>query len=401
MSAAKIGLNMALHPCFTDIPTAIEEVRAGRMIVVVDDEDRENEGDLTLAAEKVTPEAINFMAKHGRGLICLAMTEERLQHLRIGAMTPENTSNYGTAFCEAIDARLGVTTGISASDRAITILAAIDPKTKPQDLARPGHVFPLRARNGGVLVRAGQTEASVDLARIAGLSPAGVICEIMNEDGTMSRVPQLIEFCKEHNLRMLTVADLIRYRMQHERYVRRVAEAVLPTRFGEFRMIAYASDVDHDQHIALVRGDLEGAEPALVRVHSHCLTGDVFGSTACDCSELVSRSLAAIAKENRGVFLYLHHTGRGFSVDAAEEPGTLPQIHFHKRGQLDREPARQRMVQHESGIGAQILIDLGLKDIRVLTNHPKKVVALEGYGIRIADQVPLRIEQPKPTHQVL
>jgi 3,4-dihydroxy 2-butanone 4-phosphate synthase/GTP cyclohydrolase II len=241
----------------------------------------------------------------------------------------------------------------------------------------------------------------VDLARIAGLTPAGVICEIMGEDGTMSRVPQLIEFCREHHLKMLTVADLIRYRMQHERYVRRVAEAVLPTRYGDFRMIAYSSDVDHDQHIALVRGELVGAEPALVRVHSHCLTGDVFGSTACDCSELVSRSLAAIAKENRGVFLYLHHTGRGFSVDAPGEPGVLPQIHFHKRGQLDREPARQRMVQHESGIGAQILIDLGLKDIRVLTNHPKKVVALEGYGIRIADQVPLRIDQPKPTHQTL
>jgi 3,4-dihydroxy 2-butanone 4-phosphate synthase/GTP cyclohydrolase II len=280
----------------------------------------------------------------------------------------------------------------------VTILTAIDPKTRPQDLARPGHTFPLRARNGGVLVRAGQTEASVDLARIAGLYPAGVVCEIMNEDGTMSRVPQLIEFCKEHKLKMLTVADLIRYRMQHERYVRRVAEATLPTRFGEFRMIAYASDVDHDQHIALVRGNLEGTPPALVRVHSHCLTGDVFGSTTCDCRELVALSLETIAKENRGVFLYLHHTGRGFSVDPAE-PGALPQIHFHKRGQLDREPARQRMVQHESGIGAQILIDLGLKDIRVLTNHPKKVVALEGYGITIADQVPLRVDQQKPTHQ--
>jgi 3,4-dihydroxy 2-butanone 4-phosphate synthase/GTP cyclohydrolase II len=310
---------------------------------------------------------------------------------------------HGTAFCEAIDARLGVTTGISAADRAITVLTAIDAKTKPQDLARPGHMFPLRARNGGVLVRAGQTEASVDLSRIAGLNASGVICEIMNEDGTMARVPQLLEFCAQHNIKMLTVADLIRYRMQHERYVRRVAEAILPTRFGDFRMIAYASDVDHDQHIALVRGELDGLQPALVRVHSHCLTGDAFGSTACDCAELVSRSLAAIARENRGVFLYLHHTGRGFSVETSGEPGALPQIHFHSRGQLDREPARMRMVQHESGIGAQILIDLGLKDIRVLTNHPKKVVALEGYGIRIADQVPLRIEAPaderRTTHQ--
>jgi 3,4-dihydroxy 2-butanone 4-phosphate synthase / GTP cyclohydrolase II len=386
---------------FATVEEGVEEIRQGRMIVLVDDEDRENEGDLTMAAEKITPEAINFMAKYGRGLICMPLTEDRCDELHLPLMSPINTSVHGTAFTEAIDARVGVTTGISASDRAVTILTAIDPKTRPQDLARPGHTFPLRARNGGVLVRAGQTEASVDLARIAGLYPAGVVCEIMNEDGTMARVPQLIEFCKEHQVKMLTVADLIRYRMQHERYVRRVAEAFLPTRFGEFKMIAYSSDVDHDQHIALVRGNLEGNPPALVRVHSHCLTGDVFGSTTCDCHELVSLSLEAIAKENRGVFLYLHHTGRGFSVDAVEEPGTLPQIHFHKRGQLDREPARQRMVQHESGIGAQILIDLGLKDIRVLTNHPKKVVALEGYGITIADQVPLRIESPKPTHQVL
>jgi len=386
---------------FATVEEAVEEIRQGRMIVLVDDEDRENEGDLTMAAEKITPEAINFMAKYGRGLICMPLTEDRCDELHLPLMSPINTSVHGTAFTEAIDARVGVTTGISASDRAITILTAIDPKTRPQDLARPGHTFPLRARNGGVLVRAGQTEASVDLARIAGLYPAGVVCEVMNEDGTMSRVPQLIEFCKEHHVKMLTVADLIRYRMQHERYVRRVAEATLTTRFGEFKMIAYASDVDHDQHIALVRGNLEGTPPALVRVHSHCLTGDVFGSTTCDCSELVALSLETIAKENRGVFLYLHHTGRGFSVDAIEEPGTLPQIHFHKRGQLDREPARQRMVQHESGIGAQILIDLGLKDIRVLTNHPKKVVALEGYGITIADQVPLRVDQRKPSHQVL
>jgi 3,4-dihydroxy 2-butanone 4-phosphate synthase/GTP cyclohydrolase II len=389
------------HSPFASVEEAVEEIRQGRLIVLVDDEDRENEGDVTMAAEKITPEAINFMAKFGRGLICLTLTEQRCDELNLPLMSPVNTSVHGTAFCEAIDARLGVSTGISASDRAITILTAIDEKTRPQDLARPGHMFPLRARNGGVLVRAGQTEASVDLARIAGLNPSGVICEIMNEDGTMSRVPQLIEFCREHNVKMLTVADLIRYRMQHERYVRRVAEAVLPTHFGDFRMIAYASDVDHDQHIALVRGDLAGPRPALVRVHSHCLTGDVLGSVACDCAELVTRSLEAIAKEDRGAFLYLHHTGRGFSIDSPETPGALPQIHFHQRGQLDREAARQRMVQHESGIGAQILIDLGLRDIRVLTNHPKKVVALDGYGIRIADQVPLRVEKPRITHQVL
>jgi 3,4-dihydroxy 2-butanone 4-phosphate synthase / GTP cyclohydrolase II len=391
-----------LRANFATVEDAVEEIRQGWMIVLVDDEDRENEGDLAMAAEKITPEAINFMAKYGRGLICLPLTEDRCDDLHLPLMSPINTSVHGTAFCEAIDARLGVTTGISASDRAITILTAIDPKTKPQDLARPGHIFPLRARNGGVLVRAGQTEASVDLARIAGLNPAGVICEVMNEDGTMARVPQLIEFCRQHNLKILTVADLIRYRMQHERYVRRIAEAVLPTRYGDFRIIAYSSDVDHDQHVALIRGDLDvGATPPLVRVHSHCLTGDVFGSVTCDCHELVARSLEAIAKEDRGVFLYLHHTGRGFGIEASEAPGVLPQIHFHSRGQLDREPARQRMVQHESGIGAQILIDLGLKDIRVLTNHPKKVVALEAYGITIADQVPLHVREPKRTHQVI
>jgi 3,4-dihydroxy 2-butanone 4-phosphate synthase/GTP cyclohydrolase II len=384
---------------FATVEEAVEDIRQGRMIVLIDDEDRENEGDLAMAAEKITPEAINFMAKHARGLICLPLTEERCDELHLPLMSPINTSVHGTAFCEAIDARVGVTTGISASDRAVTILTAVDAKTKPQDLARPGHIFPLRARKGGVLVRAGQTEASVDLARIAGLTPAGVICEIMNEDGTMSRVPQLVEFCKQHNLKMLTVADLIRYRMQHERYVRRVAETTLPTLFGDFRMIAYSSDVDHDHHIALVRGDLEGPTPPLVRVHSHCITGDVFGSVSCDCRQLVAKSLELIARENRGVFLYLHHTGRGFSIDTPEAPGTLPKIYFHTRGQLDREPARQRMVQHESGTGAQILIDLGLKDIRVVTNHPKKVVALEGYGIRIAEQVPLDLSTPNRTHQ--
>jgi len=383
MSDARFG--------FATVEEAVEEIRQGRMIVLVDDEDRENEGDLTMAAEKITPEAINFMAKFGRGLICLALTEQRCDELNLPLMSPINTSTHGTAFTEAIDAKVGVSTGISASDRAITVLTAIDPKTRPQDLARPGHMFPLRARNGGVLVRAGQTEASVDLARIAGLNPSGVICEIMNEDGTMSRVPQLIEFCREHGMKMLTVADLIRYRMQHERYVRRVAEAMLPTRHGEFRMIAYASDVDQDQHVALIRGELEGTTPPLVRVHSHCLTGDVFGSTSCDCTDLIAKSLEKIAQEDRGVFLYLHHTGRGFTIDTPDAPGKLPQIHFHTRGQLDREIARQRMVQHESGIGAQILSDLGLHTIRLLTNHPRKIVALEGFGIEIVEQVPIPI----------
>src|SRR5205085_2313887 len=266
---------------------ALDDIRAGKMVILVDDEDRENEGDLTLAAEKVTPEAINFMAREGRGLVCLALTEERLEHLRIGAMTAENTSNYGTAFCESIDAREGTTTGISAYDRSRTIQVAIDPAARPSDLARPGHVFPLRARKGGVLVRAGQTEASVDLARMAGLVPAGIICEIMREDGTMARVPDLIEFCKEHELKMLTVAELIRYRMQHERYVHRVGEAMVDTEYGEFRVIAYESEVDGgESHLALVKGDISDAsEPVLVRMHSHCLVGDVFGSAACDCRQ--------------------------------------------------------------------------------------------------------------------
>src|SRR5277367_3047763 len=299
---------------FATVEEALEEIRQGRQIVLVDDEDRENEGDLTMAAEKITPEAVNFMAKNGRGLICLALTEDRCDDLALPLMSPVNTSNYGTAFTESIDARRGTTTGISASDRAITILAAIDSATRPTDLARPGHIFPLRARNGGVLVRAGQTEASVDLARIAGMTPAGVICEIMNDDGTMARLPQLAEFCRVHGLKLLTVAELIRYRMKNERYVRRVAETALPTRYGDFRMIVYASDVDREQHIALVRGDLAGGPP-LVRVHSHCITGDVFASTECDCFEMTAASLEAIAREDRGVFVYLHQTGRGFTIE--------------------------------------------------------------------------------------
>ena len=327
---------MSPRPPFTDVPTAIEEIRAGRMIVVVDDEDRENEGDLTLAAEKVTPEAINFMAKYGRGLVCLAMTEERLEHLRIGPMTVENTSNYGTAFCEAIDARDGVSTGISAYDRARTIQVAIDPATRPSDLARPGHVFPLRARKGGVLVRAGQTEASVDLARLAGLIPAGIICEIMRDDGTMARVPDLIEFCKTHSMKMLTVAEVIRYRMAHERYVHRVGEALVDTRFGEFRLIAYSSEVDGgESHVALVRGDIEhGEQPVLVRMHAHCLMGDVFGATGCECHATLEGSLRRISQEGLGALIYLHQGSQGFT---REKLGDKPVLTFHREHRL---PAR-------------------------------------------------------------
>jgi 3,4-dihydroxy 2-butanone 4-phosphate synthase/GTP cyclohydrolase II len=427
---------------FATVEEAVEEMRQGRMIVLVDDEDRENEGDLTMAADSITPEAINFMTKHGRGLICLSLTEQRCDALDLRQISPRNTSAFGTPFCEPIDAKRGTTTGISAADRATTILATTDPNTRPEDLARPGHVHTLRARNGGVLVRAGQTEACVDLARLAGRDHSGVICEIMNEDGTMARVPQLIEFCQAHNLKLATVADLIRYRMQHERYVRRIAESVLPTKHGNFRMIAYSSDIDHEVHVALVRGELGGdasaaatgsradlesahrvpgkiesahrvpeyLEPAypdapLVRVHSHCLTGDVLGSTACDCHEIIERSLAAIAAADRGVFVYLHHTGRGFGIDTrAPEDAALPEIRYHRREGSEQDSGRQRFVQHESGIGAQILIDLGLRRIRVLTNHPRKVVALEGYGLEIADQVPLSIQQAndpaKRGHQV-
>ena len=387
---------------FATVEEAIAEIRQGRMIVLVDDEDRENEGDLTMAAEKVTPETINFMAKHGRGLICLALTEERCEVLHLAPITPRNTSAFGTPFCEPIDARRGTTTGTSAADRATTILAATDPHIRPEDLARPGHVYTLRARRGGVLVRAGQTEASVDLARIAGLDHSSVICEIMNDDGTMARIPQLTEFCRQHGLKLLTIADLIRYRMQHERYVKRIAESLLPTRYGNFQMIAYSSEVDNELHVALVCGELSGSAPPLVRVHSHCLTGDVFAAMTCDCHEIIERSLEAIAAEDRGVFVYLHHTGRGFRTDSAGEAGAeLPRILYHARGELDQDLNRQRLVQRESGIGAQILIDLGLRQIRVLTNHPRKVVALEGYGLEIADQVPLKLKQAKTSHQVL
>lgn len=374
---------------FTDVPTAIEEIRSGRMIVVVDDEDRENEGDLTLAAEKVTPEAINFMAKFGRGLICLAMTEERLDHLRIGPMSSENTAQYGTAFCEAIDARDGVTTGISAYDRAHTILTALNPATRPSDLARPGHVFPLRARKGGVLVRAGQTEASVDLARLAGMVPAGIICEIMKDDGTMARVPDLIEFCRHHQMKMLTVAELIRYRMQHERYVHRVGEALVETQYGEFRLVAYESEVGGGgSHMALIRGDIgDSSTPVLVRMHAHCLLGDVFGATACDCNQTLEASMRTIAEEGRGALIYLHQTSKSFST---EKIGDQSFLTFHQERRLPSLPESERKIHREIGLGAQILSDLNLKRIRLLTNHPRRVAALEGFGIEIVEQVPVK-----------
>ncbi len=383
----------------TDVAGAIAEIQAGRMVVVVDDEDRENEGDLTLAAEHVTPEAINFMAKYGRGLVCLALTEERADYLRLGPMTAENSSRFGTAFTETIEAREGVTTGISAYDRARTIQVAIDPRSTAQDLARPGHVFPLRARKGGVLVRAGQTEASVDLARLAGLIPAGVICEVMKDDGTMARVPDLIEFCQEHGLKMLTVAELIRYRLQHERYIVRVAEGPMPTEFGEFRMIAYESEViGGESHVALTMGDVRqdaaGTEPVLVRVHSHCVSGDVFGTTMCECQRTMREALRMIAEEGRGALIYLHNASRGFEIErgaaGVKEPG---RVVFHREARArERHEERQQRILREVGLGGQILADLGIHRIRLLSNTPTRVPALDGFSVEIVEQVPVTQE---------
>ncbi|HLM99909.1 MAG TPA: 3,4-dihydroxy-2-butanone-4-phosphate synthase [Bryobacteraceae bacterium] len=373
---------------FVPIPEAVEDIRAGRIVVVVDDEDRENEGDLTIAAEKVTPEIINFMATHGRGLICLALTAERCDYLRLPLISQQNTSNFGTAFCESIDARLGVTTGISAADRTRTILTAIDPATRPDDLARPGHVFPLRSREGGVLVRAGQTEASVDLARLADLVPAGVICEIMNPDGTMARVPQLEEFCAHHGFKMISVAELIRYRMKHGRYIHRRAEGCIETEFGEFRTVAYASEIDPETHLALICGEPSGHDNVLVRMHSHCVYGDVFGSKFCDCHNLVRESLRKIAEAGVGVLVYLHQTGPGFRIEK-DQQGVNRMVSHGRDFMHYKDPAGQRQLQYESGIGAQILSDLGLHTIRLLTNHPRKIVALEGFGIEIVEQVPV------------
>jgi 3,4-dihydroxy 2-butanone 4-phosphate synthase/GTP cyclohydrolase II len=379
---------------FTDVRTAVEEIRAGRMVVVVDDEDRENEGDLTMAAEKITPEAVNFMARFGRGLICLAMTPERLDYLQLQPMSSQNTARFGTAFTESIDALgRGVTTGISAPDRAETILCAIDPATHPSELGRPGHVFPLRAQNGGVLVRAGQTEASVDLARLAGLTPAGVICEIMKDDGTMARVPDLIEFCKEHSLKMITVAELIRYRRAHERYIYRKGAAVLPTSLGEFSMIAYGSDLDGESHVALVHGDVGCSDkPILVRMHTHCLAGDVFHASSCECASNIRASLQRIASEGVGAVIYLHQNSLGFSLSKVDGADTLE---FHNEDTEEATLEHQRSTQREIGIGAQILIDLNIRRIRLMTNHPRRVAALEGYGIEIVEHVPIPGEKPR------
>ena len=364
---------------FVSILEALEDFKAGRMLIVVDDEDRENEGDLTVAAERITPEIINFMATHGRGLICLALSADRCDQLELPLISPTNTSRFGTAFCESIDAREGVSTGISASDRAITIKVAIDPNSKATDLARPGHMFPLRAREGGVLVRAGQTEAAVDLARLAGLEPGGVICEIMNEDGTMARVPELKDFCTQHGLKMISVAQLIRHRLQHERFVTRDGEGTFPTEFGDFRAISFRNAATHSQHMALVRGDITGKKNVLVRMHSHCALGNLFGSLGCECARSLRASMERVAVEG-GVVVYLHHSSPGLRIT----DGTVQ--HCSRSATPDRS---QSTLQHEVGIGAQILSDLGLSTIRLLTNRPRRAVGLEGFGIQIVETLPL------------
>jgi len=381
---------------FATIEEAIEEIRQGRMVVVCDDENRENEGDLTLAAQFATPEAINFMAKEARGLVCLALTPERCDELGLDLMAAKNETPLQTAFTVAIEAREGVTTGISAADRARTIQVAVDPQARPEDLVQPGHVFPLKAKAGGVLERTGQTEAAVDLARLAGLIPAGVICEVMNEDGTMARVPDLIPYCERHGLKMITVADLIAYRRRTEKLVERVVATKLPTAFGEFSAVGYRSLVDDKHHVAMVKGEVDGAEEVLVRVHSECLTGDVFHSLRCDCGEQLEAALAMIEQEGRGVLLYLSQEGRGI--------GLLNKLRAYRLQEdgLDTVDANLKLGLpadlRDYGIGAQILVDLGLSSIRILTNNPKKIHGLEGYGLSVAEQVPIR-SVPNPHNE--
>ena len=398
-SPIKIAKGSRPHPPFARVEDAIAAIRRGEMVIVVDDEDRENEGDLTMAAEKVTPEAINFMAKYGRGLICLPMTGERLDKLEIPLMVLKNSARFETAFCVPIEAKRGTSTGISAADRAATVLAAINPKTRPADLARPGHMFPLRAREGGVLVRAGQTEAAVDLARIAGLQPAGVICEIMNEDGTMARVPSLARVARRHKLLMITIADLISYRMQTEGLVKKAAEADLPTALGRFRIHAYESLINHETHVALVCGKIGDGKDVLVRVHSKCLTGDVFHSARCDCGEQLDTALQRIAAAGRGVLLYLNQEGRGIGL-----ANKLRAYELQDQG-LDTVEANERLGfkpdQRDYGIGAQILRHLGVRSMRLLTNNPRKFVGLQGYGLSVVETVALEIPASATTRKYL